>query len=294
MLRTVVPPGLPPLQADKAQLEAVLVNLTNNGRDAMAAGGTLILAAEAVTVPGAENPPHNIQPGTYLRLSVSDEGEGMSPEVLARVSEPFFTTKPRGKGTGLGLAMAHGFAEQSGGGLTIRSVLGEGTTVSIWLPRLPDAVAVQERESDDTASDRGAVPEGGNAILLAEDKAEVRAVLAAQLDDHGYQVREAEDAASALAILEGGFRPDALVTDLSMPGALDGLDLLREVRLRLLRLPAVLVTGHAGDAEVERMREAERGGPFALLRKPASPEALLDRLARVLRQAGIHAIAVNQ
>ncbi|WP_165982306.1 PAS domain-containing protein [Dankookia rubra] len=285
MLRTEVHPDLPTLLADKAQLEAVLVNLANNARDAMPDGGALTLTAEEVTVHDAQPPPHGLQPGTYLRLSVADRGEGMPPEVLARVTEPFFTTKPRGKGTGLGLAMARGFAEQSGGGLSIESTPGLGTTVSVWMPRWLEHAAASSA-IDGSAPEPAPPPKGGIAILLAEDKAEVRAVLVGHLEDQGYQVRAAEDAASALAALADGFRPDALVTDFSMPGVLDGLDLLAEVRTQLPRLPAVLVTGHAGEVAHGRMDEAERGGPFALLRKPATPEVLLDRLARVLRQSG--------
>ncbi|CAH2600511.1 Histidine kinase [Rhodovastum atsumiense] len=279
-----VVPELPPLFADRSQLEAVLVNLANNARDAMPAGGTLVISAEAVDSPGSQDAPPGLPPGCYLRLSVIDDGEGMSAEVLERVTEPFFTTKPKGQGTGLGLSMARGFAEQSGGGLSIRSAPGRGTTVSLWLPRAPAGLAPVTEATDAT---RAAPASTGATILLAEDKAEVRTVIAAQLEDHGYTTREAEDAVAALALLDEGFRPDALVTDLTMPGRLDGLDLLREARLRVPRLPAVLVTGHAGDAGPGKIEEAERGGPFALLRKPVAAEALLERLGRVLQNSGV-------
>ncbi|TCZ52616.1 PAS domain S-box protein [Roseicella aquatilis] len=281
-LRVEAPPGLPPLLADKGQLEAVLVNLANNARDAMPAGGAMTLAAALVQVPGAAGAPAGLAAGDYLRLSVRDEGEGMPPAVLARVTEPFFTTKPQGKGTGLGLAMARGFAEQSGGGLAIESEPGRGTTVAVWLPRASGPVLVPGPAAP-AAAPLPAAPEGVT-VLLAEDKPEVRAVLAAELADHGYAVVEAEDAAAALALIEGGLRPDALVTDLTMPGSRDGLDLLREARTRLPRLPAVLVTGHAGEAGAGRLEEAERGGPFSLLRKPAAPQDLLERLGRVMQR----------
>jgi CheY-like chemotaxis protein len=209
----------------------------------------------------------------------------MAPEVLARVSEPFFTTKPKGEGTGLGLAMARGFAEQSGGGLAIDSAPGRGTTVSVWLPRVPERDGRPSNAAEESAP-HAAPPPGELAVLLVEDKPEVRAVLAAQLEDGGYTVLQAEDAAAALLLVEAGLRPGALVTDLAMPGALDGLGLLDEVRTRLPRLPAVLVTGHAGEAGPGRLEHAEHGGPFAVLRKPAVPETLLDRLACVLERAG--------
>ncbi|MDO9709317.1 PAS domain S-box protein [Paracraurococcus lichenis] len=285
-LRAEVPPGLPPLLADKGQLEAVLVNLANNARDAMPGGGGLTLGAEAATVPGAAGAPPGLAEGVYVRLFVADDGEGMPPEVLARVSEPFFTTKPKGKGTGLGLAMARGFAEQSGGGLSIESAPGRGTTVSVWLPRVPDRHAGLPEGTRDGVS-RMPPLSGELRVLLAEDTPEVRTVLAAQLEDQGYAVWQAENAGAALDLVEAGLRPDALVTDLAMPGPMDGLDLLAALRARLPRLPSVLVTGHAGDAGPGRLELAEHGGPFALLRKPAAPEALFDRLARVLRQAGI-------
>ena len=211
----------------------------------------------------------------------------MSAKVLAQVTEPFFTTKPRGRGTGLGLAMARGFAEQSGGGLVIESAPGCGTTVAVWLPRAPEDTTAPAAATDAPRSAAGPAM-ATVSVLLAEDQPDVRAVLTGHLEDRGYLVHAAEDAAAALALVDDGFRPDALVTDLTMPGPLDGLDLLNELRLRLPRLPAVLVTGHAGDAVPGRMEAAERGGPFALLRKPAESEVLYDRLARVLRQTGIH------
>lgn len=278
-------PDLPPLLADRGQLEAVLVNLANNARDAMPGGGSLSLCAELATVPGAAGAPEDLAAGGYLRLSVVDAGQGMEAGVLARVTEPFFTTKPKGRGTGLGLAMARGFAEQSGGAMTIDSTPGRGTTVSLWLPRAPlDSAPAQPQAAHHPAASAEEVARSEQAILLAEDEPEVRAVLAAALADQGCEVREAENAAAALALIEDGFRPDAVVTDLAMPGGLDGLDLIREVRRRLPKLPAVLVTGHAGEADPAKLVEAERRGPFALLRKPAAPEVLLERLARVLRR----------
>ncbi len=143
-----VPSGLPPLLANPGQLETVLTNLANNARDAMPAGGRLILRAEALSVPEAVQAPAELAEGVFIRLSVVDEGEGMTQEVLARVREPFFTTKRKGKGTGLGLAMAHSFAEQSGGALTIETALGKGTTVSLWLPRALQGGIMRTREAE--------------------------------------------------------------------------------------------------------------------------------------------------
>lgn len=138
--------GLPNLLGDRRQLEAVLVNLAVNARDAMPHGGVVLLSATAETLTGDDTPPCDLAPGRYIRLDVSDQGEGMDATMLGRVTEPFFTTKPPGEGTGLGLSMAKGFAEQSGGGLAIRSAPGEGTTVSIWLP-VASGVADTERRA---------------------------------------------------------------------------------------------------------------------------------------------------
>jgi signal transduction histidine kinase len=134
-MRVQAAPDLPRLLADRVELEAVLINLVKNARDAMPDGGSVTLTAGPACVPEMAEVPPGLAAGRYLRLSVADDGQGMSPEVLERVCEPFFTTKPAGKGTGLGLTMARGFADRSGGGLMIESRPGAGTTVSIWLPQ---------------------------------------------------------------------------------------------------------------------------------------------------------------
>ncbi|HEY4251251.1 MAG TPA: PAS domain-containing protein [Roseomonas sp.] len=139
----VVEPGLPPLLADRRQLETALVNLAVNARDAMPGGGVITLAARAETIVDAATALCDLQPGRYIRLDVADQGVGMDARTLARVVEPFFTTKPAGEGTGLGLPMAKGFAEQSGGGLAIRSTPGQGTTVSLWIPVAADTRLLQ-------------------------------------------------------------------------------------------------------------------------------------------------------
>jgi CheY-like chemotaxis protein len=272
---------LPALYADRAQLESVLINLAHNARDAMPRGGMLVLRATALSS-AAEETPSELTSGAFLRLSVIDQGEGMPPEVIARVTEPFFTTKPKGKGTGLGLAMARGFAEQSGGRLTIESTLGSGTTVSLWLP--------QTQNTDIAPSSIGvsvtavAAPASGTAftVLLAEDQPEVREVLALHLEEHGFTIMEAEHAAGAINLFDRGFRPDAVVTDFSMPGKLDGIGLIQEARERWPCLPAVLVTGDTGVTIPEQLEALEREGAFLLLRKPVSAKVLVDCLSRVL------------
>jgi PAS domain S-box-containing protein len=274
---------LPRLLADRGQLEAVLVNLANNARDAMPRGGLLVFRAALAEPAGDPAAPPRLGAGPYLRLSVVDRGEGMTPEVLARVSEPFFTTKPPGRGTGLGLAMARGFAEQSGGGLSIESAPGQGTTVSLWLPRAPaEAEAPSPPRLD--AERLAALPGGAASVLLVEDEPTVRTVLAAELEDAGYRVTAVDDGAAALFLLDRGFRPDLLVSDLAMPGGLDGLELVAAARARLPGLPSLLVTGRAGAADAGRLAAARAGGPFEVLRKPLPRNLLARALGALLPQ----------
>lgn len=270
-----VDPALPPVLADRAQLETVLVNLTANARDAMPDGGMIRLSAEALELPGAAGASPALKPGRYLRLRVADHGMGMAPEVLNRVTEPFFTTKPVGEGTGLGLAMARGFAEQSGGALEIDSRLGKGTVVSLWLP-------CAEGRVEQAAAARPAPHDAPCRILLVDDEPMVRDVLAETLSDAGHSLVCAEGPAEALRHLRGGERPDLLVTDFAMPGGMTGLDLLRAVRDILPGLPALLVTGYAESDTVAGVAEAMENGPLLLLHKPVSGTMLLEAVTTAM------------
>ncbi|TCZ66002.1 hybrid sensor histidine kinase/response regulator [Roseicella aquatilis] len=280
-VRTRVAAGLPPLLADKGQLETVLVNLATNARDAMDGAGTLTLAARTERRAEADSPGHpvGLQPGHYIRMAVTDTGCGMTPATLARASEPFFTTKGPGKGTGLGLAMARGFAEQSGGGLHIESAPGRGTTVTLWLP-------VAEGDARPAVGGgEAAMPAGGERrrILLVDDEELVREMLARDLVDRGYEVIQAGAPAAALALLEAGEPVDALVSDLSMP-RMNGTALIREAKRRRPGLPCILLTGYAGDLAEPTAAEAASGS-FALLRKPVGGDRLAEQVAALLRAA---------
>ena len=252
------PDGLPDLLADRGQLEIALVNLATNARDAMPHGGTIVIAAAAETVHDPISHPGGLAAGRYIKLSVRDSGTGMDAETLRRATEPFFTTKKVGSGTGLGLATVNGFATQSHGAMAITSAPGEGTTISLWLPQAePD-------ERPDMAD--AAEPTGQNSarLLLVDDDATVRALLGQQLEMAGFTVTAASDGATALALLGDGEAPvDIMVTDLSMP-EMNGLELIRAVRARFPNLPAVLATGYASDHAIE----PEDGLAFTLLRKP--------------------------
>ena len=279
-MRVAADPDLPALVADKAQLETVLVNLAVNARDAMPDGGTLLLAAASEAVLDKAHPA-GLPPGRHLRLSVSDTGMGMSAATLARASEPFFTTKPLGQGTGLGLAMARGFAHQSGGGFVIESAPGQGTTVTLWFP---EVVGVSVASDDLALSEGGALSIPASAcVLVVDDDAMVRQVVAGQMEERGYRVIQAGDGLEALAQLDGGAAVDLLISDFAMPG-MNGLTLIQEARRRRPELPALLLTGYA-DASVRLAVEDADTGGTALLRKPVSGTALAERAAALLAHA---------
>ena len=277
--------GVPPLLADKGQLETALVNLATNARDAMPVGGQLTLSTSTETVE-PDGPPHpaGLGPGRYVRLTVADTGAGMDAATRERAVEPFFTTKDVGAGTGLGLPMAKGFAEQSGGALTVESSPGAGTTISLWLP-VAGSVAIPAPMTEPPvaaelatgASTRRAL------ILLVDDEDPVRELLAEDLEDAGYRVLATASGAAALALLATAETVDILITDLSMPG-MDGLAVIRAAQERLPGLPAVLLTGYAGDGATLAVAGTV-SGTFSLLRKPVSRGELIDRVRTLLAGA---------
>ena len=276
-------PDLPPLLADKGQLETVLINLAANGRDAMSGIGVLTLAATSEIVGPDDVPGHrgHLKAGGYVALSVSDTGAGMDALTLARATEPFFTTKPIGKGTGLGLAMARGFAEQSGGGFHIASTLGRGTTVTLWFPVAEGGLPVGVVPTENIA--RIAARQNGVRLLLVDDDTTVRDVTAEVMEASGFVVLRAESAAAALAILDRNEDVDILISDLSMPDV-DGVSLIREAQRRRPGLPAILLTGFATNA-AEIARDGAISSNFLLLRKPIHGLQLAERVAGLLDAA---------
>jgi CheY-like chemotaxis protein len=273
-VRVEAPAGLPPLLADKGQLETVLINLATNARDAMPDGGELTFAAALETVAPTPAPNAALTAGPYVRLSVTDTGMGMPPDMLARVVEPFFTTKGEGKGTGLGLALAKGFAEQSGGALHIDSAPGRGTTVALWFPLAP-VVAASPRAR--RAIEPPAAAQRRRArILLVDDEPIVRELTAEQLRGLGLTVLAVTSGPAALALLDSGEPVDLMISDLGMPG-MDGLALIREARRRRNGLPAILLTGSLGAAP-----EQAAGDSVTVVRKPVTAAQLAERLATAL------------
>jgi signal transduction histidine kinase/ActR/RegA family two-component response regulator len=261
--------------ADRNQLETVLLNLATNARDAMPNGGDLTISAAGAVLDG-KGEPAGLGAGRYVRFSVADTGVGIDPAILGRVADPFFTTKPKGQGTGLGLSMAKGFAEQSGGALAIASEPGRGTTVTIWLPQ-DDALSPGPRAA---ARDPAPVAGAGRRILVVDDDESIREGLISSFQDLGFITFGAEDADCALAHLDGDAEIDGLVTDFSMPG-MNGLDLIHEIHARKPGLPAILLTGHMGDVAIQGV-----GGsaiePFALLYKPIAPARVVEQLATAM------------
>jgi PAS domain S-box-containing protein len=267
-VRTTLAPGLPPLLADRGQLETALVNLGTNARDAMPAGGVLSIAAKPVVVREGETHPAELLPGAYVRIDVTDTGTGMDTATQARAVEPFFTTKPQGQGTGLGLALVKGFTEQSGGGMAIESALGAGTTVSLWLRQAPANVV-----HGPVKNSRSRRPESLSArILVVDDDDLVRETVTALLEGAGFSVAAAACGADGVALIETGNAPDALLCDLSMPG-MNGIDTIKRARELLPGLPCFLLTGYAGERAA-----LENGDAFTLLRKPISASALIAQL----------------
>ncbi len=274
-LSTLLAPRLWSVQADPSEIENAVLNLAINARDAMPAGGKLVLETKNVVLDERDVATEvGVQPGDYVRLSVSDTGVGMSPEVLARVFEPFFTTKEPGKGTGLGLSGLYGFVKQSGGHVTVYSEVGRGTTVNLYLPRVATGV-----EATTTArGERAAAPLAGETILLVEDNAEVRRVSARRVRNLGYTVIEAENAAGAIEVLSSGRKVDLIFSDVVMPGGMSGFDLARWAQQNVPSVRVLLTSGFAEDVA----RAGEAIAPdLEILRKPYTG----DELARSLRTA---------
>ncbi|MGH7090436.1 MAG: PAS domain S-box protein, partial [Stellaceae bacterium] len=218
-IETVTGGGLWPIFADANQLESALINLAVNARDAMPEGGRLTIKAENAELDPAEADAADVAPGFYVALTVSDTGTGMAPEIAAQAFDPFFTTKPPGQGTGLGLSQVYGFIKQSGGHVRIASAPGAGTHVTLFLPR--------HVESDETAAElpasHASLPRAhGETVLVVEDDPEVRDTTGAMLRELGYEVIEAPDGNTGLRLLEDGRAVNLLLTDVVLPGGMNG------------------------------------------------------------------------
>ncbi|WP_082070311.1 PAS domain-containing sensor histidine kinase [Bradyrhizobium sp. LTSP885] len=239
------------IEVDPNEFETALVNLVINARDAMPDGGTVTISAK------------NVPDKAEVAISVRDTGVGIPDDIAAKVFDPFFTTKAVGKGTGLGLSQVHGFAHQAGGSVALKSALGEGTTITIWLPKAAAQLTIDQEPS---------LSKGRGTVLLVEDNPEVAVVSTGLLEQLGYRVRWAADAPAALAELEtNGI--DIVFSDVVMPGKMDGVGLAKAIREKDPEMPILLVTGYSASTK-------DVGSQFAILRKPYQ----LHELSRELQK----------
>jgi len=272
---TALADDLWPAFVDPHQLELVILNLAINARDAMPAGGRVVVETRNVKA-SERNKPVELGPGDYVMIAVADSGAGMSPEVLARACEPFFTTKELGKGSGLGLAQVYGLAQQSGGGIRITSSPGKGTIVAVYLPRSlmePHKAAEPSEAVGRTGLRRRA------RVLVVDDNEDVRDVIVAYLEALGYQSLQAAGGAEALELLaDAGSSVDLLLADYAMPG-MSGADLARAVRAGWPGLPVIVITGYADTTGFD--------GQFddaILLRKPFGINELGSAIERAVQR----------
>jgi CheY-like chemotaxis protein len=268
-----------PVLIDPAQLEAALLNLAVNARDAMPDGGRLIIETRNLQLDqdyAAREP--EVVAGPYVMVAVADTGSGMPPAVLARAFEPFFTTKEVGRGTGLGLSMVYGFAKQSGGHVKIYSEVDHGTIVKLYLPRSDPTGTIAASAVPDTAE-----PRGSERILLVEDDELVRRHAEGQLAALGYSVTAAASGPQALELLRGGAAIDLLFSDVVMPGGLNGRELAEAARRLRPGLPVLYTSGYTEDAIIHQGR-LDLG--VHLLNKPYRRDELAAKLRQVLAGTG--------
>ncbi|RZL70533.1 MAG: response regulator, partial [Sphingomonas sp.] len=257
---------------DPHQLENALLNLCINARDAMPGGGRLTIETANRWIDARTARERELDAGQYVSLCVSDTGTGMTPEVIAKAFDPFFTTKPLGLGTGLGLSMIYGFARQSGGHVRIYSEVGEGTNVCIYLPRhfgeAEDAEAVTQHTDAPRAN-------AGETVLVVDDEPTVRMLVVEVLEELGYAAIEAADGASGLKLLQSDIRIDLLVTDVGLPGGMNGRQMADAARIGRPDLKILFITGYAENAVVGN---GHLDPGMHVMTKPFAMEALATRI----------------
>ena len=260
---------------DAHQLENALLNLCINARDAMPDGGTLTIETNNHALDPPAGMAFSLPPGNYVSMSVSDSGVGMSEEVAAKAFEPFFTTKPLGKGTGLGLSMIYGFIRQSGGHAEIYSHVGKGSTITLFLPRYVGSMAAPEPM---TVIEMPRAQEG-ETVLVVDDEPTVRLLATEILEDLGYRAIEASDGASGLQILESNVRIDLLVSDVGLPGNMNGRQMADRARAMRPGLKVLFITGYAEQAV---LGEGDLDANMHVMIKPFSVEGLAVRIKSLI------------
>src|SRR5262245_51951753 len=256
--------GVSPVKVDLAELELAIVNIAVNARDAMPNGGTFTLAVKAVTVD--QEIGDNRLGGTFFAIALGDTGTGIPPHLLSKMFDPFFTTKEVGKGTGLGLSQVYGFAHQAGGTVTADSKVGQGTTITVYLPSCADEQITGKELSAAKAKTRHSQQQ---TVLIVDDSAAVADVTSSLFDHLGYETIYRDSAEAALKLLEAGTKVDLVFSDIVMPGTIDGVGLAREIRSRYPSLPVALTTGYSDAAKAAAPN-------LRILRKPFDTEALRD------------------
>jgi PAS domain S-box-containing protein len=274
-LTTMLAGALWPSRVDPSEVENAVLNLAINARDAMPKGGKLVIETRNVSVGEAPRDGEPTLPGDYVMISVSDTGLGMSEETKHRALEPFFTTKG-GHGTGLGLSTVYGFAQQSGGHVSIQSQVGEGTTISLYLPRAQG----ERRPVSEAKSPPVPLSENCETVLVVEDNPEVRELTLQRVEGLGYVTQEASNVAIAQRLLETSLDIQLVFSDVILGDGMTGVDLARWVRANFPHIPVLLTTGYAGEAESEE-------GEFAILRKPYTRLELAVALQKALTGARV-------
>ena len=275
-VETIAAGGLWLTMVDPNQLENALLNLCINARDAMPHGGKITIETGNKWLDERTAIARTLDPGQYVTVTVSDTGTGIDKANLERVFDPFFTTKPLGEGTGLGLSMVYGFARQSHGHVRIYSEVGQGTMVCIYLPRHIGDEAADDAPGGPAASRT----EAGETVLIVDDEPTIRMLVADSLGDLGYACREASDGASGLKILQSAERIDLLITDIGLPGGLNGRQLADAARATRPDLKVLFITGYAENA-VFSHGHVDRG--MEVMTKPFAVEQLASRVERMLK-----------
>ncbi|AWN41980.1 hybrid sensor histidine kinase/response regulator [Methylobacterium durans] len=271
-------PDLWPALVDPTQIELIILNLAINARDAMAVGGSLTIETANVHLTSEPRRPEEPSPGDYAMVAVSDTGTGIPPDVLARVFEPFFTTKEVGKGSGLGLAQVYGFAKQSGGGVRIDTVPGEGTTVRVYLPRVAAGMVAGDTPRVEVDCTTIRKPGDKPVLLVVDDDSAVREITTTKLARAGYEVREAGSGLAAIQALEHDPCFDLVVVDFAMPG-MSGAEVASVIQQRWPTIPIVFVTGYA---DRTALGEVEAAGEDRIVQKPFRDGELERKVAAAL------------
>jgi PAS domain S-box-containing protein len=270
--------GVWPVEIDPNQLENALLNLAINARDAMPDGGKITIETANRWIDARAAREQELSPGQYVSLCVTDTGIGMTAEVIARAFDPFFTTKPIGMGTGLGLSMVYGFARQSGGQVRIYSEVGQGTTICLYLPR---HLGSEDAQEDHPETD-GQVPTGaGETVLVIDDEPVVRMLVVDVLEELGYCALEAADGSEGLRILESRARVDLLVTDVGLPGGLNGRQVADAARVLRPELKVLFITGYAENAVISH---GHLDPGMHVVTKPFQVEELGRRIRAILTE----------